>query len=405
MNKFDSINSEYLHDAVVSAFSSCKLTKLSNEYNFRCPICGDSQKDKHKKRGHVYYGTGEWIYKCYNGDCPSEGLSLFSILKTYYYDIYKELLFKGLGNEGYIKSDNNIEIKTKQTRPKKDGKDIFKDGELVSIYDNNYLSNKAIDFCKSRKIREDVYSRWYICLKSDKFLDKDSNGNLILDENGKPIGNEYGGRLIIPYYKYGAAWNQFDARDLRENSYIRYKNLKGVDREFYNIDWLDTSKPFYLLEGAIDSTFIKNSVSFGGVKAIHNLFETHPQILENKHNGVFIWDNDDAGKDHMETTVNLGFKWFNWSDITVKEEYKITSNGTIRTIKDINDLVLYGNDVCLDENGYISEEYLHKYIESPELIKLITVIGDRKKHKPKPKNNINLDSGDPLKKLFSVTFL
>ena len=35
-------------------------------YNFRCPICGDSQKQKNKARGYLYRVKNNTNYKCHN---------------------------------------------------------------------------------------------------------------------------------------------------------------------------------------------------------------------------------------------------------------------------------------------------------------------------------------------------
>ena len=35
-------------------------------WNFRCPICGDSQRNKNKVRGFVFQVKGDLLYKCHN---------------------------------------------------------------------------------------------------------------------------------------------------------------------------------------------------------------------------------------------------------------------------------------------------------------------------------------------------
>ena len=40
--------------------------KSGNLYNFRCPFCGDSQKNKYKARGYVYEKKGGLFFKCHN---------------------------------------------------------------------------------------------------------------------------------------------------------------------------------------------------------------------------------------------------------------------------------------------------------------------------------------------------
>ena len=35
-------------------------------YNFRCPLCGDSKKNKSKARGYLYQKKSDLNYKCHN---------------------------------------------------------------------------------------------------------------------------------------------------------------------------------------------------------------------------------------------------------------------------------------------------------------------------------------------------
>ena len=49
---------------------SSRLVKFKkvkpNLYNFRCPICGDSQKHKNKARGYLYQIKTNTNFKCHN---------------------------------------------------------------------------------------------------------------------------------------------------------------------------------------------------------------------------------------------------------------------------------------------------------------------------------------------------
>ena len=40
--------------------------KKRNLWNFRCPICGDSQRNKNKARGFVFELKGDLVFKCHN---------------------------------------------------------------------------------------------------------------------------------------------------------------------------------------------------------------------------------------------------------------------------------------------------------------------------------------------------
>ena len=49
---------------------SVRLQKFSKKkeglYTFRCPYCGDSQKNKNKTRGYIYKHKNDHNFKCHN---------------------------------------------------------------------------------------------------------------------------------------------------------------------------------------------------------------------------------------------------------------------------------------------------------------------------------------------------
>ena len=59
-----------LVDSKFIGLVSSRLTKFKrvkpNLYNFRCPICGDSQKHKNKARGYLYGIKANVNYRCHN---------------------------------------------------------------------------------------------------------------------------------------------------------------------------------------------------------------------------------------------------------------------------------------------------------------------------------------------------
>ena len=40
--------------------------KKEDLYNFRCPLCGDSQKNKTKSRGYIFRKKNDYFYMCHN---------------------------------------------------------------------------------------------------------------------------------------------------------------------------------------------------------------------------------------------------------------------------------------------------------------------------------------------------
>ena len=68
--------------------------KSRNLFNFRCPYCGDSKKNKSKARGFVYAVKNEYFYKCHNcskGTTPGKLIEYIDpqLYKQYVIEKYK----------------------------------------------------------------------------------------------------------------------------------------------------------------------------------------------------------------------------------------------------------------------------------------------------------------------------
>ena len=60
----DLIDAKYI-SLVSSRLQKFKKVK-ADLYNFRCPICGDAQRDKNKARGYMYVVKNNTNFKCHN---------------------------------------------------------------------------------------------------------------------------------------------------------------------------------------------------------------------------------------------------------------------------------------------------------------------------------------------------
>ena len=78
-------------------------------YNFRCPYCGDSQKNQSKARGFVFRKESNLIYKCHN--C-GKGASFKNLLNHVDPQICNDYIM-----ERYKKSEPEVDI-GKFTQPK-----------------------------------------------------------------------------------------------------------------------------------------------------------------------------------------------------------------------------------------------------------------------------------------------
>ena len=65
--------------------------KNPNLYNFRCPICGDSQKRSNVARGYLYSIKNNANYKCHN--CGAS-MSFSNFLKTVDLGLHKQFVME-----------------------------------------------------------------------------------------------------------------------------------------------------------------------------------------------------------------------------------------------------------------------------------------------------------------------
>ena len=87
----DTIDSKYI-GLVSSRLQKFKRVK-ADLYNFRCPVCGDSQKHKNKARGYIYPVKADMNFKCHNCGASS---TFSNFIKTLDPVLYKQYILKSL---------------------------------------------------------------------------------------------------------------------------------------------------------------------------------------------------------------------------------------------------------------------------------------------------------------------
>lgn len=360
---YDDIPASVYDDSIREQFSQYALDdKHQGYYNFVCPNpeCGDINQPN-KKKAYIY--TDTWQYVCYK--CTPM-MPYAKWLRQHDEDAYQRLLFSAFGaRKGNRAADTAMPVAPRPT----DAGLPFKEGEIIPILSNHPLASAGLGLCRHRRIREEVYSEWFVCLQGDQFLDRDASGNYVLDEHGRPKGNEYRNRIIIPFYHFGGKWGQFDARAIDQGNPLRYRNFTGVKRTAYNIDFINYDEPIYILEGTIDSTFVHNAIAIGGIQHFNEIIEQNPRLAENKDKVVVLWDNDSEGQKARARTCELGYKWFTWEGLKSK---------------DINGAVMAG-ELPVDEEGFVRREAIEARVRDPEAAGILFALkyGNMKKEAAK----------------------
>jgi hypothetical protein len=283
--------------------------KSGNLFNFRCPYCLDSQKNKHKARGYLYEKKGAYIFHCHNCG-ESKGFSKF--LKDQDLGLYKEYMLETMREKNALEvpKEDVLELKTN-----KYDHEIFKD--LKRICDLN-VDHYAKKFVLRRKIPSKFHRELYFCEHYKTFVN-----NLIPNKIGGPDGP----RLIIPFISYKGEVIGFTARALDDDP-IRYSMIVLNEGPLaFGAHLADFNKKYYVVEGPIDSMFLDNAIAIGGSDLVTGL----RRLDSNRDNAVMIFDNEPRNPEilgKIEKAINSGFSVVIWpSDLTQK---------------DINDMILAG---------------------------------------------------------------
>ena len=290
-----------------------KFKKIKADlYNFRCPICGDSQKNKGKTRGYLYAVKADMNYRCHN--CGSS-MTLSNFLKEIDPVLQKQYVFErfkvGKTGRGTVVEEPKFKFEAPKFGPKID---LPRASEVKSA--REYLEKRFLD--PKKFYYTPAFKRWVNTIVP-KFDD------VKYDE----------ARIIIPLI-YENQVIGFQGRALGPNS-VKYITIM-IDEEapkVYGLDNISRKHPVYVVEGPFDSNFISNSIALCGSDGDLECLGAYDLI--------YTYDNEPRNKEivgRIERCIRDNKRVVIWPN-SIKE-------------KDINDMVLAGHDVMnvLESNTY-----------------------------------------------------
>ena len=281
-----------------------KFKKVKNNlFNFRCPICGDSKKNKSKTRGYFYTIKADVNFRCHN--CGAS-MTFSNFLKEIDTVLHKQYVFErfkdGKSGRGTVVEEPKFNFQPPEFKQKID----------LPKADSN---ERAKEYLERRKLNpSDFYytSKFKAWTNSHKKTFDDFN----YDEP----------RIIIPLF-YKKSWIGFQGRSLGPNS-VKYITVIFNENspKIYGLDNIRTDAPVFVTEGPFDSTFIRNSIAMCGADGDVGKWGVSTP--------VWVYDNEPRSKEITSRISN---------NITNGESVVIWPNQIKE--KDINDMVLAGHDV------------------------------------------------------------
>ena len=297
----DLVDSKYI-GIISSRLLKFKRVK-PNLYNFRCPICGDSQKHRNKARGYLYAVKADVNFRCHN--CGAS-MTFSNFLKTMDPVIHKQYVFEKF-------KDNKTGRGTVVEEPKFN----FEAPQFKSKLDLPKASTNPVakKYLENRKLNPDKF--YY----TDKFKAWSNSHKKTFDDvrYDEP-------RIIIPLF-YKKILVGFQGRSLGPSK-VKYIPVMINDDapKIYGLDQIRGGTPVYITEGPFDSTFLLNSIAMCGADGDVGKWGISTP--------VWVYDNEPRNSEivrRISDTIDRGEEVVIWPS-NIHE-------------KDINDMVLAGHDV------------------------------------------------------------
>tara|TARA_B110000977_G_scaffold185563_1_gene250501 strand:+ start:446 stop:1492 length:1047 start_codon:yes stop_codon:yes gene_type:complete len=289
--------------------------------NFRCPVCGDSQKNKTKTRGWILEKENRALFYCHNCNASH---SLRNLLKFIDHNLYNEYIIDTALERGDRRTLFE-KIPTEPVKPldalrmkapdfTKKGSPLLRIKKVSSLRHDHFVKKYLVQ----RQIPPNAHYRLYYAPKFNEWVNSIIPGKLPTVERDRP-------RLIMPFIdKYDVVFG-FNARAFN-SSELRYITIMIDDTmpKLFGLNEVDFTRKYYVVEGPIDSLFLDNAVAMAGA-------DGNASGFGNVENAVFVFDNEPRNKEivsRMEKCLDKGYKVFIWPSKIVD--------------KDLNDVIMSG---------------------------------------------------------------
>jgi transcription elongation factor Elf1 len=298
-------------------FVSSKLEQFKEKktdlYNFRCPYCGDSKKNKLKARGYVYRKSNDYFFICHN--C-GKSTTFAKFLEHVDGTTYKQYILEryAAGETGYgtnakkpdfeqLKGNAYARLQSTLNNSRGDSTQSQSLERTWRAYTHYSVANLpeehyARAYIKKRKIPEKYWDEILFIPKFRDFLDTE------FPQHGKDeVPND--DRIVLFYTNEKGEITNVAGRALSDTK-IRYVTVKISDeKKVFGLHRLRKQERIYVLEGQFDSYFVENSIAsgdsnLGGVAAVLPELDT-----------VLVYDNEPRNKDivkQIEKSIDKGHK-------------------------------------------------------------------------------------------------
>ena len=281
-------------------------------YNFRCPICGDSKKNKSKTRGYLYPVKADINFRCHN--CGAS-MTFSNFLKSIDPVIHKQYVFErfkdGKTGRGTVVEEPTFKFESPKFKSKLDLPKASANPDAKKYLEDRKLNPDKFYYTDKFKAWSNSHKKTFDSVKYDE------------------------PRIIIPLF-YKKTLVGFQGRSLGPSK-VKYITVMINDDapKIYGLDNIRRDAPVFITEGPFDSTFIRNSIAMCGADADVSRWGISDPI--------WIYDNEPRSPEIVRRIETA---------IASKQSVVIWPSNIPE--KDINDMVLAGHDVqsVVESNVY-----------------------------------------------------
>jgi hypothetical protein len=294
----------------------------------RCPVCGDSKKNKNKTRFFFFEQKGKFFVKCHNCSYSTTFPKFLEHSGGILYEDYQVELLKEKFTSGTTANYKTVAKLVAADKPvfvkKKELENCVKISDLP---DNHH----AKQYIASRLIPE---KHWDILYYAENFSNAAKNVNATGPKDE---------RIIIPFYTADKKLFAMQGRALDPCAVSRYITVRDPEQDvvkIYGMDRLDDTRKNYCFEGPIDSLFVDNSTALAGSSVAFDKmpFDTNKT--------VFVYDNEPRNSEIVNTikdAIDAGMKVCIWPEYL--------------QFKDVNDMRMASMSIehiqdIIDKNTY-----------------------------------------------------
>lgn len=338
-DKLISLLKPILETAFPNNYAKQQIRIFKDRINFSCPICSDSAKSAHKKRGNfILKGKHRGYFKCHNCGEFHKIDHFFTDFKT---SVDLDVINYLSANLGNFSAGDSVKY------------------DMSILLDVETIEKYAIDREELKKVfgLEEVsqntfgiqsYLRQRLQFQNEKFLFNPKKKYLLilnLIPSGKIIGVQrrlFSGENRFLTFKLSKLYEE-----MKKSFQVTPEQQDYLDTlsMLFNICLVNFKKPIILMEGPMDAFLYKNAIANTGANKELNI------DIPVK----YFYDFDDTGRRKSIEKLNQGYEVFLWQKLI----YDL--NLPYKSKWDFNDLLIYirKNNIAIPNfSDYFSKDPL-----------------------------------------------